>query len=60
MYSFNELAQCLDSFKEWIEKGVIKAPSIHCVDMELLCRQLVAHGFLSIWHMFAGRAQQTN
>ena len=30
------------------------------MDMELLCRQLVAHGFLSIWHMFAGRAQQTN
>ena len=59
-YQFNELAHCLDSFKEWIEKGVIKAPSIHCVDMELLCRQLVAHGFLSIWHMFAGRAQQTN
>lgn len=32
--SFNELAQCSDSFQEWIEKGEIKVPSIHCVYME--------------------------
>ena len=43
--SFDELSQCLDSFKEWIEKGVIKVPGIHCVCVELLHRQLVAHGF---------------
>ena len=47
MYSFNELAQCLESFKEWIEKGVIRVPSMHCVGMEFLGRQLVAPGFLS-------------
>ena len=40
----------LNSFKEWLEKGVTKVASIYYVDMELLCRQLVAHGFLSTWH----------
>ena len=43
--SFDELSRCLDSFKEWIEKGVIKVPGIQCVCVELLHRQLVAHGF---------------
>ena len=45
------LAKHLDSFKECIEKGVIRVPGIHCVGVELLHRQLVARGFLPTWHM---------
>ena len=45
------LAKRLDSFKECIEKGVIRVPGIHCVGVELLHRQLVARGFLPTWHM---------
>ena len=47
----NELDKCMDLFKGWIEKGVIKVPGKHCVGVELLHRQLVAHGFLPTWHM---------
>lgn len=46
MYSFNELAQCLDSFKGGLRKGIRGSQHALC-GHEFLGRQLVAHGFLS-------------